>query len=248
MTPRSLRVMAVVRWCMLALVTALAATTMWRFWGAAGPGHGHTEHGLYYCPMHPQIRSPRPGECPICHMTLEPVPADRSAGAPGASGLASGPASTLASAPGAAHPPEVTAVELTPERQRLAGVVTHTVTRSSVPGQLRVPGVVTAPETGLAQVRARAAGFVERVAVRQTGVRVARGQVLAWIYSPEIYRAQEELLAAARWRRRSAARWTCSPSATSRARASSRRPVARWRPTTLMSRPRWACACWRPVS
>ncbi|MBK7535011.1 MAG: hypothetical protein IPI49_06435 [Myxococcales bacterium] len=84
MTPRSLRVMAVVRWCMLALVTALAVTTMWRFWGAAGPGHEHAEHGLYYCPMHPQIRSPRPGECPICHMTLEPVPADRSAGASGA--------------------------------------------------------------------------------------------------------------------------------------------------------------------
>ena len=28
---------------------------------------------LYTCPMHPQIRQPGPGNCPICGMTLEPV-------------------------------------------------------------------------------------------------------------------------------------------------------------------------------
>ena len=28
---------------------------------------------LYTCPMHPQIRQPGPGHCPICGMTLEPV-------------------------------------------------------------------------------------------------------------------------------------------------------------------------------
>jgi hypothetical protein len=38
--------------------------------------------------------------------------------------------------------------------------------------------VVSAPETGVAQARVRAPGFVERVAVRQTGVRVSRGQPL----------------------------------------------------------------------
>jgi Cu+-exporting ATPase len=27
---------------------------------------------IYTCPMHPQIRQPRPGNCPICGMTLEP--------------------------------------------------------------------------------------------------------------------------------------------------------------------------------
>ena len=29
--------------------------------------------GVYTCPMHPQIRQPGPGNCPICGMTLEPV-------------------------------------------------------------------------------------------------------------------------------------------------------------------------------
>jgi P-type Cu+ transporter len=28
---------------------------------------------IYTCPMHPQIRQPQPGNCPICGMTLEPV-------------------------------------------------------------------------------------------------------------------------------------------------------------------------------
>ncbi len=31
------------------------------------------EGTIYTCPMHPQIRQPDPGNCPICGMTLEPV-------------------------------------------------------------------------------------------------------------------------------------------------------------------------------
>nr|WP_229418883.1 copper-translocating P-type ATPase [Pseudoduganella flava] len=31
------------------------------------------EGTVYTCPMHPQIRQPRPGACPICGMALEPV-------------------------------------------------------------------------------------------------------------------------------------------------------------------------------
>jgi len=37
--------------------------------------HGHpTARGtIYTCPMHPQIRQPGPGTCPICGMALEPL-------------------------------------------------------------------------------------------------------------------------------------------------------------------------------
>jgi Cu+-exporting ATPase len=35
---------------------------------------------IYTCPMHPQIRQPGPGNCPICGMTLEPVTATAEVG------------------------------------------------------------------------------------------------------------------------------------------------------------------------
>jgi len=50
--------------------------------GAPAPKHGQSklepqqeapEGTMYTCPMHPQIRQPAPGSCPICGMALEPV-------------------------------------------------------------------------------------------------------------------------------------------------------------------------------
>jgi len=45
---------------------------------AAGPGEEAVE---YTCPMHPQIRRPGPGSCPICGMALEPVVVTADSGA-----------------------------------------------------------------------------------------------------------------------------------------------------------------------
>jgi len=39
----------------------------------AAPPAVQAEAALYTCPMHPQIRQPNPGSCPICGMALEPV-------------------------------------------------------------------------------------------------------------------------------------------------------------------------------
>lgn len=185
---RGLRVMAGVRWALLVFVTLIAARTMWRFWGPSSAVHSAHQADHYYCPMHPQIRSPEPGECPICHMNLEPIPAERRS-----------ETASVVPAVANAPPPDVVAVSMLPEKQQAVGLLTSEVTTETLGGSLRVPGVVNAPETGMAQVRVRAAGFVEKVAVSQTGVRVTRGQTLAWIYSPDIYRAQEEFLAATRW-------------------------------------------------
>ena len=190
---RALRTMAVVRWALLGLVTLLAAYTVWTFWGPQQDGHAAHEEARYYCPMHPQIRSPEPGECPICHMNLEPIPEERRNAPAASSAQANQPA------PSASSPSNVTPVTLSEEKQRAVGLATSVVESAAVGDRLRVPGVISAPETGLAQARVRAPGFVEQVAVRQTGVRVTRGQPLAFIYSPEIYRAQEEFLAATRW-------------------------------------------------
>ncbi len=39
---------------------------------AASPEAAQGEGVIYTCPMHPQIRQPKPGNCPICGMALEP--------------------------------------------------------------------------------------------------------------------------------------------------------------------------------
>ena len=41
--------------------------------GEPGGGAGGYSGMEYTCPMHPQIRRPGPGSCPICGMALEPV-------------------------------------------------------------------------------------------------------------------------------------------------------------------------------
>src|SRR5262245_8043109 len=58
---------------------------------AGGGAHGHAASAalpappgaLYTCPMHPEIRQPGPGSCPLCGMALEPLaPAASAEGAP----------------------------------------------------------------------------------------------------------------------------------------------------------------------
>lgn len=189
---RAQRVMATARWLLLALVTGVAGYSVWTYWGPGASTHPSHKADHYYCPMHPQIRSPEPGECPICHMTLEPIPEHRQADA-------ATPSASVDKSARSEVPRDVVPVKLTAERQQLIGVRTTVATRATLGRELRVPAAVEAPDSGRAQVRSRAAGFIERVGVREAGVRVARGQSLAWIYSPDIYRAQEEFLAASRW-------------------------------------------------
>jgi len=205
---RALQTMAVVRWALLAFVTALAAYSVWTVWGdklsSRPPQVAMTqaqpkEVARYSCPMHPQIRSSEPGECPICHMALEPIPEERQGHSHAAHDAAQAAHEPAPPVPPGARPPNTTTVTLSEEKQRAVGIVTSEVEPATLGERLRVPGVITAPETGRSEVRVRAAGFVEKVAVRQTGVQVGRGQPLAYVYSPEIYRAEEEYLAALRW-------------------------------------------------
>lgn len=200
----SQRVMAVVRWAILVAVTAVAAFSVWRYWGPGSASLPAHREDRFYCPMHPQIRSPDPGHCPICHMTLEPIPEDRrqpAAPVSSADAGSDGGAVTAASDAGLSlsPPPGLVPVTLSLDRQQLIGMTTATVARRALDARLRVPGVVEAPENAVAQVHVRTAGFLERVEVRQGGVRVARSQTLAWIYAPEIYQAQQEMLTARRW-------------------------------------------------
>lgn len=37
------------------------------------PAHDHGQTAMYYCPMHPDYTSDKPGQCPICGMNLVPM-------------------------------------------------------------------------------------------------------------------------------------------------------------------------------
>jgi len=196
---RWMKAMAIVRWALLAAVSLVAVYSVIHFWGPSASASSTARPDRFYCSMHPQIRSPDPGTCPICHMDLEPIPADRqqapSAGDPGKAMGAH--ANTAPSAdPAANAPPGLTPITLSAERQQLFGITLAPVTEGSLENRLRIPASLEAPRSGIAEVRVRAAGFIESLAVRETGVRVKKGQPLAWMYSPEIYRAEEELIAA----------------------------------------------------
>ena len=124
---------------------------------------------VWTCSMHPQVRLPAPGKCPICSMPLIRANAVESS----ASG---GPL-----------------LNLTNRAATSAGVETVPVERREITRELRVVGKVQYNERALATVTTRVDGYIERLFVDFTGVEVHEGDHLVEIWSPELLIAQGEL-------------------------------------------------------
>src|SRR5258708_847933 len=58
----------------LILLIGLSVVTGFTACSKKGAPMAAAAHTLYHCAMHPQIVSDKPGECPICHMRLVPIP------------------------------------------------------------------------------------------------------------------------------------------------------------------------------
>jgi Cu(I)/Ag(I) efflux system membrane fusion protein len=124
----------------------------------------------YRCPMHPDVVRDAPGNCPICGMTLVPIEE---------------PAATAADDGG---------LSLSPAVINKLGVRSEPVLVGSLGQSAEAVGYVAFDERTVQQVRTRAEGWVEGLAVRAMGDRVEQGQLLFTLYSPMLEAAQQEYL------------------------------------------------------
>ena len=154
------------------LAASFAAGTRWAR-RSAGPASGERSAVAYACPMHPQYRSDRAGDCPSCGMRLEPV---REEGGP------------LAAGDGGALPAGT--VRVSPERQQTIGVVLGVVERVTGTRTLRTTGRVVPDENAVYPLLAGADGLVRTVRGATTGSLVRRNEVLLTFFAPEFVNAQ----------------------------------------------------------
>jgi len=129
---------------------------------------------LYTCGMHPQIIQDHPGNCPICGMKLTPIRKQDTATAAAAS----------------------TAIAIDPANIQTMGIRTALVERGPLRREVRTVANVDYDETALADVTTKYKGWIEKLYVDATGALVNPGDPLFDIYSPELYSAQTEYLAA----------------------------------------------------
>jgi Cu(I)/Ag(I) efflux system membrane fusion protein len=155
----------------------------------SGPGDGdvtaqHTGHGgvekkaeVWTCAMHPQIKLPKLGQCPICGMDLIPL-------------------RTEAGDDSAGDMPNLRRLSMSAAAVGLAEIQTAQVRRMVVSKEIRMVGKVDYDETRVRTIAAWSPGRIDRMYVDYTGIDVKEGDHLVYIYSPELRTTQEELLQA----------------------------------------------------
>ncbi|MEH0153542.1 efflux RND transporter periplasmic adaptor subunit [Limibacter armeniacum] len=146
------------------------------FGGSNETNHDHStankEKGqVWTCSMHPQIRQSEPGDCPICGMELIP----------------------LSESEGHEDP---MAINMSPTAMQLANVQTAMVGNTAPDKTVRLNGKVQADERMVYSQTSHMPGRIERLMINFTGEKVNRGKPIAYIYSPELVTAQQELFEA----------------------------------------------------
>ncbi len=143
-----------------------------------GPEHEHPGEQtaaqaptVWTCSMHPQIRQPKPGKCPLCFMDLIPV----------------------ATEDGVVGERQIT---FSQEALKLMEVQTTPVERKFVEAEIRMVGKVDYDETRVKNITAWVPGRIDRLYVDFTGITVSKGDHMVYLYSPELISAQAELLQA----------------------------------------------------
>jgi len=127
---------------------------------------------MWTCSMHPQVRQPKPGKCPICFMDLVPVKGNST----------SGNANSL---------PELT---LSPRARKMAGIQTETVRRKAVDVEVRLLGKVDFDEALISHITANMPGRVDKLYIDYTGIPVRKGEHMVEYFSSDLMVTQQEFL------------------------------------------------------
>lgn len=137
----------------------------------------HKDHNavssVWTCAMHPQVKMPEPGKCPICGMELVPLKSSDDSG-------------------------DVASIKLSKRAQKLAEVRTTKVKRGEARLEISLYGKLEFDESRVAHITARTPGRIERLFLDFTGVSVKKGDHMVELYSPELVTAQQELIQARR--------------------------------------------------
>ncbi len=174
----------------------------------------------YTCGMHPNVLQKGPGDCPICQMKLTPRKTesdeDGEAGdsmerkvlywrapmdpnyiseRPGTSpmGMDLVPVYADAEQSGSAH-----TIRIDPVTIQNMGIRTTVVKRGPLVKTIRTVGRVDYDEQLVTFIDTKFNGWIETLYADETGRHIEKGERLFDVYSPELYAAQEEYLAAVR--------------------------------------------------
>jgi Cu(I)/Ag(I) efflux system membrane fusion protein len=167
----------------LFLLIAAAAAGGWLLGrsgtGLSGSGGASVRTVAFYqSPMHPWIKSDKPGDCTICGMDLVPVyQGDKELSADSAS--------------------EPT-VRLSSQSASVLNVATKPVSRQTLQRTLRVAGTIDDDDSRHRQLSAYVNGRIDKLLVNFIGAEVKAGEPLAHLYSPELITARDEFLLLAR--------------------------------------------------
>lgn len=125
----------------------------------------------YVCPMHPNIVRDHPGHCPICGMDLVNKAADH-------------------------HEDPQPAVNLAPDVIQKLGVRSAKAVRGQLSKKIKTVGYVDYDHDIVQEISVATAGWVENLSKRRVGLKVAKGELLLELYSPEFLKVQKEFIAA----------------------------------------------------
>jgi len=133
--------------------------------------HEHGTSAVYSCSMHPQVRQNQPGTCPLCGMNLVQSTSLQTTTDPNA-------------------------IQLSEDAQKLADIQTLKVIKSSPSVTLHLNGRVLADKRKTAVQTTHISGQIEQLLIGSKGQYIKAGEIIAYVYSPDLIEAQNELFEA----------------------------------------------------